>query len=210
MDKTIFVFAGPNGSGKSSIIKSFLELRICPTPYICPDAIAVELRNSKIYPSEYDLYIDAMKQAETMRRNNVLHGHSFSFETVFSSDEKLKFLRFSKACGFHIVVIYITTSDYMINFRRVKRRVSEGGHDVPPDKIRSRYLRAMTLMPEVVAFADEAAVYDNSVDDAPPRLAFQKNADGTMSVLRDAERPEWIGRYLEDPLTEKGYIFSAL
>lgn len=210
MDKVIYVFAGPNGSGKSSVIDAFRTDGLCPEPYICPDNIARALKPDRPLLTEFELYVEAMDIAEASRKTLVSEGKSFTFETVFSSDEKLKFLRFAKACGFHIAVIYITTSDYTINLRRVKRRISEGGHDVPPDKIRSRYLRAMTLMPEVVAFSDEAEVYDNSVDDAPPRMVFQKNADGTMSILRDADRPEWIGRYLEEPLTEKGYVFSAL
>lgn len=156
MNKTIFVFAGPNGSGKSSVIDAYLSQGICPLPYICPDEIVKKAKKTEPRKSEYDLYMKAMTLVDSMRKEYVISGQSFTFETVFSNMEKLKFLRFAKAHGFHIVVTYATTSDPSINIRRVRRRVSEGGHDVPEDKIKSRYERSMALMAEVVAFADEA------------------------------------------------------
>ena len=46
--------------------------------------------------------------------------------------------------------------------RRVKQRVRNGGHDVPPDKIRERYKRAMGLFPQLLLICDELYVYDNT------------------------------------------------
>ena len=39
-----------------------------------------------------------------------------------------------------------------------------GGHDVPKDKIISRYERALALVGEVVAVSDICHIYDNSSD----------------------------------------------
>lgn len=207
MNKTIFVFAGPNGSGKSSVVKAYKSNGICPEPYVCPDNIVRIMKETDSFLNEYEMYLAAMERAEETRKEYVISGQSFTFETVFSNMEKLKFLRFAKAHGFHIVVTYVTTSDPSINIRRVRRRVSEGGHDVPEDKIKSRYERSMALMAEVVAFADEAEIYDNSVDEAAPQLVFKKYPDGTMFANSSKT---WVTRYLNEPLTNMGYVISEL
>lgn len=187
------------------IIEQYLSENICPSPYICPDEIVKRARKFGDYKSEYDLYIDAMKSAEDIRIQYVKHGESFTFETVFSNMEKLKFLRFAKAYGFYIVVIYITTANPSINVRRVRFRVKEGGHDVPEEKIRTRYQRCMSLMAEVVSFADEAEVYDNSIDGVAPKMVFKKYRNGVMHVKNDVN---WVADYLRRPLLNMGYVLN--
>ena len=207
-EKNLFVFAGPNGSGKSTVIGNFIHTSIISADsYICPDNIVKSIMLEHTDMDEYAAYVRAMQIAERSRKEYVRHGQPFSFETVFSNPDKLKFLRFAKAYGFHIVVIYITAADPSINVRRVRRRVSEGGHDVPEDKIRARYERSMRLMPEVISFADEAEVYDNSVDEAAPVLVFKKMPSGTMFGTMKQDQ-NWLRDYLIAPLTELGYVVN--
>lgn len=207
-EKELFVFAGPNGSGKSTVIGSFMSAGVISADsYICPDNVVKVVKREHSDLDEYAAYVQAMQLAERSRRAYVLNGKSFSFETVFSNPDKLKFLRFAKAYGFHIVVIYITTADPSINVRRVRRRVSEGGHDVPENKIRVRYERSMKLMPEVVSFADEAEVYDNSVDETAPVLVFKKLPSGRMFGMMK-QNETWLQDYLLAPLTNLGYVIN--
>lgn len=48
------------------------------------------------------------------------------------------------------------------NVARVSGRVSAGGHDVPVDKIISRYHKALALVPQLVPVCDVCHIYDNS------------------------------------------------
>lgn len=207
MDKVVYVFAGPNGSGKSSVVDLFSQSGILPSRYVCPDNLVRDMLRKEPSINVYDAYMQAMSLCEKTRMDDVRHGQPFAFETVFSNPDKLKFLRFAKAYGFHIVVIYITTADPAINVRRVQRRVSEGGHDVPEDKIRTRYERSMKLMPEVISLADEAEVYDNSVDEAAPKLVFKKMPSGRMFGTMKQGRT-WLQNDLIEPLTELGYVVN--
>ena len=207
MQKVVYVFAGPNGSGKSSVVDLFQQADILPSRYICPDDIVRDMLKDAPALNIYDAYIQAMALCEKTRMDDVRHGLPFSFETVLSNPDKLKFLRFAKAYGFHIVVVYITTSDPSINVRRVRRRVSEGGHNVPEDKIRARYERSMSLMPEVISFADEAEVYDNSVDEQAPQLVFKKLPSGYMFGIVQQDR-QWMQKYLTAPLSDMGYVIN--
>lgn len=51
-----------------------------------------------------------------------------AFETVFSTDEKVDFLRRASADGYFSRVFFVGTSDPRINASRVAGRVMQGGH----------------------------------------------------------------------------------
>jgi predicted ABC-type ATPase len=70
----------------------------------------------------------------------------------------------AKECGFFIRVIYVLTVDSQINVYRVKQRFSNGGHDVPSEKVISRYNKALQLIPELVKISDICHIYDNSLE----------------------------------------------
>ena len=149
----IVVFAGPNGSGKST----FLEILRPRMDYINADEIKKNLKCSDL---------EAAQIAERQRESCLQEKRDFCFETVLSTDRNLKLLRRAKMAGYFIRCYYVLTSDPRINIYRVKTRVMSGGHDVPEDKIYTRFWRAMKLVPEVVAVSDICHIYDNSEEAA--------------------------------------------
>ena len=56
------------------------------------------------------------------------------------------------------------TKDSAINVRRVRNRVKMGGHDVPEDKIISRYEKSLQNLSKLVRIADRTRIVDNSTD----------------------------------------------
>jgi len=56
--------------------------------------------------------------------------------------------------------------------QRVAHRAAAGGHDVPEEKIRSRYVRLWPLVADAVVRADLTHVFDNSRFDGPDELAM--------------------------------------
>ena len=52
---------------------------------------------------------------------------NFVFETVFSSDEKLEFVKKAKGAGFFIRFFYVCTIDPTSNVRRITQRYLNGG-----------------------------------------------------------------------------------
>ena len=99
----------------------------------------------------------------------------FCFETVMSTERNLNLLRRAKEKGYFIRCYYILTADPMINVFRVKSRVEAGGHDVPEDKIISRYDKALELVKAVVEISDICHIYDNS-EEQPFRI-FKKRKE---------------------------------
>lgn len=158
----IVVFAGPNGSGKST----FTALLKPAMDYINADEIKKNLKCS-----DYE----AAKLAEKQREEHLQNMKDFCFETVLSTDRNLNLLKRAKEKGYFIRCYYVLTADPMINIFRVKARVEVGGHDVPEDKIISRFDKVLALVHEVVSVCDICHIYDNS-EDRPYRI-YKKRKD---------------------------------
>jgi predicted ABC-type ATPase len=97
-----------------------------------------------------------------MRRQWLAKGESFTFETVMSGPDKVMLLREAAASGYRTYLYYICTDDPIINRNRVASRVQLGGHDVPSDKIESRYRRSLLLLKSAVEQSSRAFLFDNS------------------------------------------------
>lgn len=158
----IIVFAGPNGSGKSTITKMAKVIE----PYINADDIK---------RTNYCTDLEAAQLAEKMREQAIANNKSFTFETVMSTDRNLKLLKKAKEKGYFIRCIYVLTADVNINILRVESREAIGGHGVPEDKIRSRYNKALKLIPELVDIADVMHIYDNSI--VPYRIFKKRKSE---------------------------------
>ncbi len=80
------------------------------------------------------------------------------FETVFSANDKLDFIRCAKQAGFFIRLFFVCTESPMINAARIAGRVMKGGHDVPIAKIISRYQKSIINCKVATAIADRVYV----------------------------------------------------
>ncbi len=109
--------------------------------------------------------------ADEMRNRLIDKNKSFTFETVLSTDRNLKLLQKAKEKGYFIRCIYVLTCSPIINVNRVKARKASGGHDVPKEKIFSRYEKALKLIPELLETCDICHIYDNSSE---PFRIFKK------------------------------------
>ena len=158
----IVVFAGPNGSGKST----FTQLLKPPIDYINADEIKKYLKCSDL---------EAAQLAEKQREEHMEQMREFCFETVLSTERNLKLLERAKEKGYFIRCYYILTADPMINVWRVKARVESGGHDVPEEKIITRYDRALALVKNLIKVCDICHIYDNSAD--RPFRIFKKRKE---------------------------------
>ena len=107
-----------------------------------------------------------------------------AFETVLSTEENVAFVKKAKDEGFHIRLVFIATDNPEINIARVAKRVSDGGHDVPTEKIRSRYPRSIKNLVRLIPLVDEGWVYDNSTEDTHPSLQFTIE-DGKVGTIHE-------------------------
>jgi predicted ABC-type ATPase len=111
--------------------------------------------------------------ADFLRKKLLKERKKFSFETVFSHPSKLQIMRDALAAGYKVYLYFVSTESPKINVFRVLARKAKGGHDVPEDKIRSRYYRSMTNLFDACLIADQAYFFDNSVDGADLKVMAQ-------------------------------------
>ena len=185
---TLCVVAGPNGSGKKSttiqlLANEWLEGSI----YINPNNIAQEQFGDWNSP---EAVLKAARYATDLRYKCLNEKRDFIFETVFSSDEKLEFLRRAHESGFFIRFFFVCTSNPKINVSRITKRYLEGGHEVPISKIISRYYKSYVNATKAISFVDRAYIYDNSVEDHLPQLLFRMTEGKVFKQYTD-DIPEW-------------------
>ena len=104
----------------------------------------------------------------------------------------------AKEAGYWIELYFLCLQDAEMNVTRVRTRHATGGHDVPIDKIKSRYQRSMQLLSQFFLLADEAMIFNNSWE--KPELIAQKTGDGEIYVYplsNKDQRSIWTKQEIE-------------
>lgn len=170
--KQLWMLVGGNGAGKST----FYDIALKPLgmPFINADIIAREL-----YPDDPEANsYNAARLAEATRFKLLQAGRSFCFETVFSHPSKVDFIAMARALGYQVILVVIHLDNSELNKMRIAQRVTEGGHNVPEDKVESRIARFLDNVVKAIPLCDEVRVLDNSRLDTPflPVLTIRAGA----------------------------------
>jgi len=147
-------------------------------------------------PAFNDSYL-AAAISDFLRYKMIQSDSSFSFESVFSHDSKIKEIEIAKKANFKIYFYFITTADPIINYQRIKNRVETGGHDVPSEKITDRYYRTMNNLCAAFKLSDRAYIFDNSSGKANNAFDFIIEKKEKNIYLSNANLiPQWADEYL--------------
>ena len=156
MGKRLYILAGANGSGKSTISKVLLPAE--SFVYVNPDDIARELNPADPTAAK----IEAGK--ETLRRidDYLTRGISFAIESTLSGLVYLKVLAKAKSLGYETAVVYTFVDSPEVCIARINARVKAGGHFVPPEDVRRRYVRSKAnFVAHYMDAADQWVLYYN-------------------------------------------------
>lgn len=183
----VVAVTGPNGAGKTTFYHA--HLKPAGLRFVNADVLANEL--------DMEPYA-AARVAGTLRSALVEQGESFVFETVFSDPvgDKLAFLKDSVARGYTVILCFIGISGPEVSEQRVAMRVSQGGHDVPSDKLITRYPRTLANLQAAIRELPSVWIFDN--DDL--REPFRKVAvyEQGRRVFEAKPAPKWLRRILKD------------
>ena len=179
----LLVFAGPNGSGKSTITK---KLPLC----------GIYVNADEIKRISHCSDLEAAQEAELLRESLLRSEKDFTFETVLSTRRNLDLLARAKEAGYEICAVFVLTNDSGINIQRVRERAQAGGHDVPEDKIVSRYQKSLHNLAQLVRIAHHTRIVDNSGD--LPALICEVH--GSAVTIYDS--PHWTKKEILAMLTQ--------
>jgi predicted ABC-type ATPase len=177
----IVALAGPNGAGKTTFYHAHLQ------------AAGLRFVNADVLAQELDIEpYAAARVADAVRRELVKQRESFVFETVFSdpAGEKLAFLKSAAEAGYNIILCFIGTAAPEVSEQRVAMRVSQGGHDVPPDKLVQRFPRILNNLKAALRELPTVWVFDNNDLRTPYRLVAVFESGRQVKLRRPV--PKWL------------------
>lgn len=135
----LYIIAGCNGAGKTTASYTILPEMLHCKEFVNADEIARGL--SPFQPEKVALEAGRIminRIQELLARN-----HDFAFETTLASKTHIHTIRKAKQLGYEIILVFIWLESPELAEVRVKKRVSEGGHNIPQDIIRRRYFRGL-------------------------------------------------------------------
>jgi predicted ABC-type ATPase len=169
----VVAIAGPNGAGKTTFYHAhFAQAGL---RFVNADVLAEELSS--------DPY-EAARLAASLRQALIEREESFVFETVFSDPvgDKLTFLEEAVGRDYEAVLCFVGLATWRQSRERVAMRVSQGGHDVPDEKLKARFPRTLANLRNSLVRLPHVLVYDNSSLLEPYRLIAEFNR-GKPEVL---------------------------
>lgn len=171
--KTIYIIAGCNGAGKTTASYTILPEILDCREFVNADEIAKGLS-----PFQPDKVGFEAGRIMLERINSLLVSNSsFAFETTLATRSYKGLIQRAKASGYSVKLLFFWLPSVVMALKRVQVRVREGGHNIPQDVIRRRYVRGIKNLFEIyIPLCDEWAVFDNS---ERPALIAEGNPDGT-------------------------------
>ena len=190
--KQLWILAGGNGAGKSTFYRT--QLAPLGLPFINADILAKELYPQS--PEEHSY--DAAKLATEMRFRLLHEGRSFCFETVFSHPSKIDFVAQAKVLAYEIILVFVHLDTVYLNQARVAQRISEGGHNVPNEKVASRIPRLLQNIKKTLPLCEQVYILNNSRLDSPFQQVVIIRHGQTIQLK--ISLPDWAKDLLENYL----------
>ena len=151
--------------------------------------------NKIILSTTIDSYI-AADIAEFIRQRLLAEGISFTYETVMSHPDKIKFLKAAKNSGYRVYLYFVSTEDPEININRVNIRVAQKGHDVLNNIIKDRYYKSLKNLKSAVKESSRAFIFDNSQNHINLIAEITDGID--VAINQTLNVPAWVSEYLLD------------
>lgn len=159
----VFVLAGVNGAGKSSVGGAMLAEH--GLAWFNPDSFARELAAQLGLPAE-----EANARAWTHGRSQleaaIANGTNYAFETTLGG-RTIPALLAEAAATHDVVMLFCGLRSPEMHIQRVRARVANGGHDIPQDKIRERWVGSRINLIRLMPQLSRLQVFDNSTEAAP-------------------------------------------
>lgn len=156
----LYVIAGCNGAGKTTASFTVLPEMLKCREFVNADEIAAGI--SPFNPEGVAI------QAGRLMIDRIIHllkeGVSFAFETTLSTRSYVKLIQQAQRRGYFVSLIFFSLQTPEQAVKRVAKRVSQGGHNIPIDVIYRRYRAGLSnLFKLYLPVVDYWALYDNSV-----------------------------------------------
>jgi predicted ABC-type ATPase len=155
---TIYIIAGPNGAGKTTASNTLLPEFFGVNQFVNADEIARGL--SPFAPESVS--VESARIMLGRIKALIKEGVSFGFETTLTTLAYKQYIKQSKDSGYTIKLLFLWLNSVQIAKERVRKRVAEGGHNIPGEIIERRYKKGIKNLTSFLALVDDWIILDNS------------------------------------------------
>ena len=157
----LYIIAGPNGAGKTTASMNILPDLLDCNEFVNADEIAKGL--SPFKPEE--VAVQAGKLMLERIDSLLSQGASFAIETTLATRSYKKLVEQAQSLGYSVQLLFFWLESPEMACKRVAKRVSEGGHNIPVEVIYRRYgLGLENLFDIFMPIVDYWAIYDNNFE----------------------------------------------
>ena len=173
----LYIIAGCNGAGKTTASFTVLPEMLDCREFVNADEIAAGL--SPFNPE--GVAIEAGRLMITRILHLLKEGETFAFETTLATRSYVKLIQQAQKRGYFVTLLFFSLSSPEQACKRVAKRVSEGGHNIPTDVIYRRYENGLSnLFNLYMPVCDYWTLYDNSTCPAEKTAFGWKNQKVTI------------------------------
>ena len=191
MSKNLYIISGCNGAGKTTASYTVLPEILDCREFVNADEIARGL--SPFNPES--VAIEAGRLMLQRIENLLAKDVSFSIETTLATKSYINLVRRAQGKGYkvHILFFWLRTPELAI--QRVAERVANGGHNIPEDVIRRRYVAGINnLFRLFIAEVDFWDLYDNS---KKTRIEIARGGKNAETMICDELLFQRIQKYVK-------------
>ena len=163
---------GPNSAGKTTFYFTAIEQDFIDKSLSFINIDLITRNELGGYSDEN--FIKAEFIVRNRMANHISNNENFLIESNLARQSDYDWLKSIKANGYDIILYFLCTSNIEINIGRVKKRVKEGGHDVPENIITDRYNMALLYLRKEIFNFREVYLIENSTETAEEVAVIKK------------------------------------
>lgn len=188
----LYIVSGCNGAGKTTASYTLLPEMLECRQFVNSDEFAKGLspfnpEGASIQASRFML----MRIRYLLQRKE-----DFGIETTLATRSLLNTVRAAQAEGYYVTVLYFWLNSPDLAVKRVKARVSAGGHNIPEETVRRRYRVGINYF-----FNDYAPICDRWILADNSQVPFKVVAEGGKArplIIKDSDTFEKIKGLVSD------------
>jgi len=161
----LFVLAGVNGAGKSSVAGE--AVRAAGGEYFNPDEATARILSANPGATLSAANAAAWLQGRRLLERAIAERLDYAFETTLGGTTITRLLGNALDAGLEVHVRYVGLEGVDLHIARVRARFAAGGHDIPEEKIRERYVQSRRNLIRLLPRLTDLTVFDNSAEQPP-------------------------------------------
>ena len=179
MSKNLYIISGCNGAGKTTASYTVLPEILDCREFVNADEIARGL--SPFNPES--VAIEAGRLMLQRIEDLLAKDETFSIETTLATKSYINLVRRAQAKGYQVNILFFWLRTPELAMQRVAERVVNGGHNIPEDIIKRRYVAGIrNLFRLFMSEVDFWDIYDNS---KKPRIEIARGGKNAEAVICD-------------------------